>query len=225
MVPIVVDWLIPDQTCDDAKKNTTTYMCQENSSCTDAENGNGYQCLCLEGFQGNPYLQNGCQDINECVISQPCVGICTNLQGTYNCSCPEGSQGDGRKDGKSCTPIVHEKRFRSIDAVLGVSISFLLVLLVVSWLYWGLRERKISRQREKFFLENGGRLMLQRLLSEHEGSVESARIFTDEELKKATDHYNESRILGQGGQGTVYRGILPDNAVVAIKKAKILDRS
>ncbi|XP_039170515.1 wall-associated receptor kinase 5-like [Eucalyptus grandis] len=52
MVPIVVDWLIPDQTCDDAKKNTTTYMCQENSICTDAENGNGYQCRCSEGFQG-----------------------------------------------------------------------------------------------------------------------------------------------------------------------------
>ncbi|KAL3737281.1 hypothetical protein ACJRO7_026106 [Eucalyptus globulus] len=225
MVPIVVDWLIPDQTCDDAKKNTTTYMCQENSNCTDAENGKGYQCHCFEGFQGNPYLQNGCQDINECVISQPCVGDCTNLPGTYNCSCPEGSQGDGRKDGMGCTPIIHEKRFHSNDIMLGVSISFLLVLLGGSWLYWGLRERKISRRREKFFLENGGRLMLQRLLSEHEGSVESARIFTDEELKKATDHYNESRILGQGGQGTVYRGILPDNTVVAIKKAKILDRS
>ncbi|KAF8039991.1 hypothetical protein BT93_B2264 [Corymbia citriodora subsp. variegata] len=224
-VPIVLDWLIPEETCDDAKKNPTTYMCRENSNCTDAENGNGYQCHCLEGFQGNPYLQNGCQDINECVISQPCIGLCTNLPGTYNCSCQERSQGDGRKDGKGCTPIIHEKRFRSMDVVLGVSISFALILLGVSWLYWGLRERKISRQRGKFFLENGGRLMLQRLLSEHEGSIESARIFTDEELKKATDHYHESRILGQGGHGTVYRGILPNNMVVAIKKAKILDQS
>ncbi|KAF8024973.1 hypothetical protein BT93_F1967 [Corymbia citriodora subsp. variegata] len=187
MAPTIVDWLIPNETCDDAKKNKTTYMCQENSNRTDAENGNGYQCHCLEpeGFQGNPYLQNGCQ---------------------------EGSQGDGRKDGKGCTAIIHEKRFRSIDVMLGVSISFLLILLGVSWLYWGLRERKISRQREKFFLENGGRLMLQRLLSEHEGSIESARIFTYEELKK-------------GGQGTVYRGILPNNTVVAIQKATILDRS
>ncbi|KAF7848573.1 hypothetical protein BT93_L1831 [Corymbia citriodora subsp. variegata] len=225
VVPIVLDWLIPNETCDDAKKNTTTYMCKENTNCTDAENGNGYQCNCLEGFQGNLYLRNGCQDINECVISQPCIGLCTNLLGTYNCSCPEGLQGDGRKDGKGCTPIIHEKSFHSINVVLGVSISFLLIFLGISWLYWGLRERKISRQREKFFLENGGRLMLQRLLSEHEGSIESARIFTDEELKQATDHYHESRILGQGGQGTVYRGILPNNMVVAIKKAKILDRS
>ncbi|KAF8024774.1 hypothetical protein BT93_F1832 [Corymbia citriodora subsp. variegata] len=235
MVPIVLDWLIPNETCHDAKKNTTTYMCQENSNCTDAENGNGYQCNGLEGFQGNPiskmvvkncffHLEYIPTDVNECVISQPCIGLCTDFLGTYNCSCPEGSQGDGRKDGKGCTPIIHEKRFRSIDVVIGVSISFLLILLGVSWLYWGLRERKISRQREKFFLENGGRLMLQRLFLEHEGSIESARIFTDEELKKATDHYHESQILGQGGQGTVYRGILP-NMVVAIKKAKILDRS
>ncbi|KAF7848842.1 hypothetical protein BT93_L1516 [Corymbia citriodora subsp. variegata] len=224
-VPIVLDWLIPNEKCDDAKKNTTTYMCRENSNCIDAENGDGYQCHCLEGFKGNPYLQNGCQDINECMTSQPCSGICTNSQGTYNCSCPGGYQGDGRKDGKGCTLIIHEKRFHSTDVALGVSISLLLILLGGSWLYWGLRQRKISRQREKFFLENGGRLMLQRLLSEHEGSVESVRIFTDEELKKATDHYHENRILGQGGQGTVYRGILPNNMVVAIKKAKILDRS
>ncbi|KAL3737269.1 hypothetical protein ACJRO7_026094 [Eucalyptus globulus] len=71
IVPIVVDWLIPDQTCDDAKKNTTTYMCQENSNCTDAENGKGYQCHCFEGFQGNPYLQNGCQGTFSSLFIRP----------------------------------------------------------------------------------------------------------------------------------------------------------
>ncbi|XP_039165515.1 putative wall-associated receptor kinase-like 16 [Eucalyptus grandis] len=165
---VVLDWAIGEQTCKDAKQDPASYLCAQKSYCTDAKNGVGYKCTCLEGYQGNPYLENGCH---------------------------------------------------------GVSISFLLILLGVSWLYLGLKERKISRQREKFFQENGGRLMLQKLLSEHEGSIESARIFTDEELKKATDHYHESRILGQGGQGTVYRGILSDNTVVAIKKAKILDRS
>ncbi|KAF8018904.1 hypothetical protein BT93_H3715 [Corymbia citriodora subsp. variegata] len=140
-VPIVLDWLIPNEKCDDAKRDTTTYMCRENSNCTDAENGNGYQCHCLEGFQGNPYLQNGCQDIDECVTLQPCNGKCTNLPGTYDCSCPRGYRGDGRRGGKGCTPIID----RSTRVALG--------------------------------------------------------------------------------QGTVYRGILPNNMVVAIKKAKILDRS
>ncbi|KAK3019952.1 hypothetical protein RJ639_002999, partial [Escallonia herrerae] len=34
--------------------------------------------------------------------------------------------------------------------------------------------------------------------------------------QKATDNYNESQILGQGGQGTVYRGMLTDGRIVAL---------
>jgi serine/threonine protein kinase len=78
--------------------------------------------------------------------------------------------------------------------------------------------------KEKFFEENGG-FLLQQQLSRHNRSVETTQIFTTEELKKATNNYHENRILGQGGQGTVYKGILPDNIIVAIKKAKILDQS
>uniref|UniRef100_A0A2N9J4Q7 Protein kinase domain-containing protein n=1 Tax=Fagus sylvatica TaxID=28930 RepID=A0A2N9J4Q7_FAGSY len=78
--------------------------------------------------------------------------------------------------------------------------------------------------KEKFFEQNGG-FLLQQQLSRHNGSVETTQIFTAEELKKATNNYHENRILGQGGQGTVYKGILPDNRIVAIKKSKILDQS
>lgn len=68
--------------------------------------------------------------------------------------------------------------------------------------------------------------MLQQQLSKHKGPIETARIYTAEELKKATNNYHESRVLGQGGYGTVYKGIFPDsNKVVAIKKSKICDQS
>ena len=42
--------------------------------------------------------------------------------------------------------------------------------------------------------------------------------FTHADILKATDSFSESRIIGKGGFGTVYRGVLPDGREVAIKK-------
>ncbi|KAK7833110.1 putative wall-associated receptor kinase-like 13, partial [Quercus suber] len=64
--------------------------------------------------------------------------------------------------------------------------------------------------KEKFFEQNGG-LILEQQLSRFEGSTETTKIFTEEELKRATNNYNESKIIGQGGFGTVYKGDLPNN--------------
>ncbi|GMP46705.1 hypothetical protein CsSME_00014756 [Camellia sinensis var. sinensis] len=61
--------------------------------------------------------------------------------------------------------------------------------------------------------------------SKCEGSVQSAKIVTADDLKKATNNYHESRVLDQGGQGTVYKGILSYNTIVAIKKSIVADQS
>ncbi|KAL2529756.1 Wall-associated receptor kinase 2 [Forsythia ovata] len=104
-LPMVVDWAIGNGTCEEARKNMSSYACKSaNSECYKPYNGYGYRCLCWEGYQGNPYLPNGCQDIDECKdpsISK-CEKHCENTVGSYQCVCPKGYHGDGKKDGKGC---------------------------------------------------------------------------------------------------------------------------
>ncbi|KAB2614345.1 wall-associated receptor kinase-like 16 [Pyrus ussuriensis x Pyrus communis] len=84
---------------------------------------------------------------------------------------------------------------------------------------------KLMKLKEKFFRQNGG-ILLQQQLSERQGSShDTAKIFTAGELEKATKNYHDTRIIGKGGFSTVYKGILADGQVVAIKKSKIVDQN
>ncbi|KAM6575473.1 hypothetical protein CsatA_023800 [Cannabis sativa] len=134
-VPVVLDWAVGFNSCETAKRNMETYSCKENSVCINSASRSGYLCQCSEGYQGNPYLSNGCIDIDECKQKPNLCGngTCVNTDGSYKCSCLKGS----------------------------------------------------------------------------------------EELEKATNNFDMDRILGQGGQGTVHKGMLTDGRIVAVKKSKI----
>ncbi|KAK8706174.1 hypothetical protein V6N13_049749 [Hibiscus sabdariffa] len=196
-LPIILDWTIGNESCREARMDPQNYACKENTTCIDPENGSGYLCKCVNGFQGNPYLSYGCQDVNECDTLKPCSRICHNLVGSYNCSCPEGFEGDGRRTGTGCSPK-DKPQFPVLAVTLGICISFLFSFLCCSWVYFGVRQRKLSKLKQRNFQQNGGILLLEQL-SEREEYGETAKIFTVEELKKATNNYHESRILGRGG--------------------------
>ncbi|KAH6837560.1 hypothetical protein C2S53_009867 [Perilla frutescens var. hirtella] len=224
-VPMALDWWIGNLSCEQAKNDSEIYACNSNSQCIDSDTElGGYRCSCYTGYQGNPYLLPGCIDIDECSDHSlnNCEKICTNTLGSFNCSCPHGQYGDGRKNGKGCNP--YKPRFPVIKVALGAVFGFLSIVITATWLYFFIKKRKLLKQREKFFQRNGG-ILLQQKLSSNEGSAESIIIFTAEELQQATDDYADDRILGRGGCGTVYKGILPDKRIVAIKKSREIDET
>ncbi|XP_058068476.1 wall-associated receptor kinase-like 1 [Magnolia sinica] len=82
----------------------------------------------------------------------------------------------------------------------------------------------LANVRAKHLTKNGG-ILLQRQFSSLHGSTRSPKIYSAQELKKATNNYNISNILGSGGNGSVYKGILKNGSVVAIKKSQVVDKS
>ncbi|TVU47883.1 hypothetical protein EJB05_07499, partial [Eragrostis curvula] len=105
-MPVWLDWAIRPPngtdtlTCADAMKNRTSYACKSrNSNCTEAVNGPGYSCHCVDGYEGNPYLDGGCTNINECLnkTKYTCYGHCKDTEGSYECTCFRGNHGNPKE--------------------------------------------------------------------------------------------------------------------------------
>ncbi|VAH83937.1 unnamed protein product [Triticum turgidum subsp. durum] len=221
----MVKWAIDNMTCEHAKMNKSDYRCfSTHSDCVDVTDDRtlrhiGYRCKCSSGFEGNPYLQDACTDTNEC--HQPdkyiCKGICQNSFGSYTCtSCPRGTDFNSVMGKCKPTTII-------LGVTIGLSsgggILFLAAIVAILTRRWKGNVQK--RLRKRHFRKNRGILLEQLISSDQSASDAGTKIFSLEELQKATNNFDHTRVIGRGGHGTVYKGILTDQRVVAIKKSTL----
>ncbi|XP_078150880.1 wall-associated receptor kinase 3-like [Carex rostrata] len=214
--PMVFDWAIGNTTCDIALKNKSTYACRSDHSSCLTVSGGGYLCNCSVGYEGNPYLDGGCQDINECVNRNACSkpGKCHNFQGGYHCSCRFGWRSNHKKSGPGGCDL-------NVALVTGTAAGIAALLFLGVAIYVLRERRNLSKVKEIYFQQHGGWILLEKIkLNQGFGFT----IFTKQQVEQATNNFSSANILGYGGHGTVYKGTLRDQTV-AIKKCKIVDES
>nr|XP_043638447.1 wall-associated receptor kinase-like 6 [Erigeron canadensis] len=198
-------------------------------------------CKRSSQLEGNIYLGDGCAVKEECLRCMDTGGYCrygfklnfTCIPSVHHAN-PQLSKGVILGTPNSLSHGGADHRHRRIMVVVkdngggggGVSISMGVVFLFITCyaLYKLIKKTKDKRRRKRFFKRNGG-LLLKQQEESHPSIVDKTILFTSHELEKATNNFNEDRILGKGGQGTVFKGMLVDGRIVAVKKSKIVDES
>ncbi|KAG2557071.1 hypothetical protein PVAP13_8NG183301, partial [Panicum virgatum] len=213
--------VVGKETCREARRNATAYLCASgNSECVDSRNGPGYLCNCSAGHEGNPYVPDGCQDVNECDDSRfqyPCSvpGTCINTAGGFLCSCPDKTTGNAYNG--TC---VAKNSQLGVKLAVGISIGMVALVVSMSCAYIIHQKRSLAAVKQRYFKQHGGLLLFEEMKLKQGLSF---TLFTKEELEEATDKFDERNVLGKGGNGTVYKGALRDGRLVAIKKCKIIN--
>ncbi|ESR40350.1 hypothetical protein CICLE_v10025012mg [Citrus x clementina] len=207
-IPALLEWGKYKGDCYEGY-NSQTKVCNKDDRCL-IQLSSGHFCRC-DYSRSSGYQDDLCEGYL----------ICNTTSG-HNCSkCPDGYYYDPVFDESVQEPGCSPTRTRDSFLRKKTRVKY---VVIAWWLLKFVKRRREIKLKQKFFKRNGGLLLKQELAST-DGTVEKTKLFTSKELEKATDYFNLNRILGQGGQGTVYKGMLADGKIVAVKKSKVIDES
>ncbi|TVU26778.1 hypothetical protein EJB05_29339, partial [Eragrostis curvula] len=206
-------WTIIDPpNCLAASGNQTSYACKSRNAYCSNFGTDGYLCYCDKGYTGNPYIVDGCindRGYNPNQTRADCTRQCGNVSVQFpfglEMGCFAREQFHLFCTNATSAASLELEGFQVID--LNVNEGLL------KW------KRNAQKQlRRNYFHKNQG-LLLEQL------SSDKTNIISLEELENATNNFDSTRIIGHGGHGMVYKGILSDQRVVAIKKSKVINYS
>ncbi|XP_010682078.2 leucine-rich repeat receptor protein kinase HPCA1 isoform X2 [Beta vulgaris subsp. vulgaris] len=102
-----------------------------------------------------------------------------------------------------------------IGAIIGISILVLLLVCAGGYAYHQKKRVVKAKQQANPFVswDSQG-------TSGDVPQLKGARFFTFNEVQKCTNNFSEANHVGSGGYGKVYRGVLGDGMIVAIKRSQ-----
>ncbi|XBI98790.1 hypothetical protein VPH35_018993 [Triticum aestivum] len=200
-MPLSLDWAIRDNgslSCAAAATKPGYACISRHSECVVSANGPGYTCNCTTGREGNPYVVDGCTDIDECApqAGYPCRGTCKNTDGSYECTCRPGYQSNDPFY-ERCTPRFPLAAQISIGVVGGI-----LLIVIMTFTIIIIKEKKKIHDTYK---RNGGPVL---------EKARTIKLFKKVDLQQI---FKNGKLIGKGGFGEVYKGLLGDE-LVAVKK-------